>query len=557
LATVALKTRDSKQLNTIAVDLTPVLPGGENGGAKVFVLELLRRLAEYAPKTQFVLLTQSGSHEELTSLDASNVRRVMILDLSGPPPIASLASRLSARVLRYLPARPRRIATHLLNGLKTTVKRTLPPPPLLRALNADLLFCPFTAPTYFTMKLPTVCVIYDLQYKTYPGFFSAAEVTQRDRTFIEASRRSTALVAISDYSRDAAIKHGHLDPDHIKTVHLHISQHSLLNAARDETILGRLQLAAGKYLIYPANFWKHKNHEMLLTAYGMARSSGLADDVRLVCTGAPGLRQQWLKQAAENMGLGEHVLFPGYLANAELLSLVTNSSGVIYPSLYEGFGLPVIEAMATGVPVACSDLTSLPEVAGDAAILFNPRIPDEIARAMIALAHDKEQTARMIIAGNARAAAFSNSRLMAEQYWQVFQDAVGLENQSNLLLGVSDDGWASGNPKLQVSPSTQTRTLNIDVALPDWAPVARSTLQIRQDGEIKSETTVPRGGKASVSLSMLPAGGILDIHLSPTFIPARTGTGNDQRELSVMMSKCEIVNADGTCDVLFPQGSVT
>ena len=90
------------------------------------------------------------------------------------------------------------------------------------------------------------------------------------------------------------------------------------------------------------------------------------------------------------MVLENHVLFPGYLANAELLALVTNSAGVIFPSLYEGFGLPVVEAMATGVPVACSNVTSLPEVAGDAAILFDPRVPEDIAHAMISLAQDKE-----------------------------------------------------------------------------------------------------------------------------------------------------------------------
>jgi glycosyltransferase involved in cell wall biosynthesis len=188
---------------------------------------------------------------------------------------------------------------------------------------------------------------------------------------------------------------------------------------------------AGKYLIYPANFWKHKNHEMLLTAFGIARRSGLADDIRLVCTGAPGARQQWLMQAARGLGLQNHVLFPGYLTNSELLSLVTRSSGVIFPSLSEGFGLPVIEAMAAGVPVACSNVTSLPEVAGGAAILFDPRIPEQVAQAIVSLAHDNELTARLIIAGDARAVRFSDARLMAEQYWELFRHAAGLDRQSH------------------------------------------------------------------------------------------------------------------------------
>jgi glycosyltransferase involved in cell wall biosynthesis len=552
---VSSETADRKNLRTIVVDMTPVLPGGENGGAKVFVLELLRRLAERAPQTQFVLLTQAASHEELAALDRANVRRVMVLDHNNPLVLRSLGTRLSSRVLRVLPERPRGIAQRAINRLKPMLRRTVSP--VVREQNADLLFCPFTAPTYFELGVPTVSIIYDLQYKTYPEFFSEADVAQRDRTFVEASRRSTALVAISDYSRRVAIEHGHLDPAHIKTVHLHISQHSLRGAARDETILDRLKLVAGQYLIYPANFWKHKNHEMLLTAFGIARGSGLGDSVRLVCTGAPGARQQWLKQAADGLGLGDHVIFPGYLANAELLALVTNSAGVIFPSLYEGFGLPVIEAMATGVPVACSNVTSLPEVAGDAAILFNPRVPEDIARAMIALAHDKELTARLVRAGDLRAAQFSDSKLMAEQYWEAFQHAAGLGFRSNLLIGIHPDGWAGPNPKVQVSASTQARTLDLEIALPSWAPVSKVTMRIRQDGDTEFESTVARGRKGEVSVPLPLAGGFFDIELSPSFVPALTGAGDDLRELSVTLVKCEIVSADGQRISLFPESSST
>ncbi|WP_204378213.1 glycosyltransferase family 4 protein [Tardiphaga robiniae] len=553
---VALQADDTKELRTIVVDLTPVLPGGENGGAKVFVLELLRRLAERAPQTQFVLLTQAAAHEELAALDRENVRRLMVLDLSNPPALRSLANRISSRLLRYLPERPRRIAQRSLNRLKPMLRRNAQSA-IVRELSADLLFCPFTAPTYFEMTIPTVSVIYDLQYKTYPEFFPAADVAQRDRTFIDAARRSTMLVSISEYSRQVAIKYGKLDPAQIRTVHLHISQHSLRNAARDEAVLDRLQLTPGQYLIYPANFWKHKNHEMLLTAFGIARSNGLDNNIRLVCTGAPGARQQWLKEAAEGFGLGNYVLFPGYLANAELLTLITNSVGVIFPSLYEGFGLPVIEAMATGVPVACSNVTSLPEVAGDAAILFDPRVPDDIARALTALAHDKELTSRLVRAGELRATQFSDSKLMAEQYWEAFQHAAGLEFKPNLLVGVYPDGWVGPNPKVQVSSSTQNRTLNLEILVPDWAPVSKVRMRICQDGNIKSEITVPRGKDGRLSVPMSVTGGSFDIELAPAFIPALTGAGDDQRELAAILKKCEIVGSDGSFISLFPESTST
>jgi glycosyltransferase involved in cell wall biosynthesis len=553
---VALKTRKTKELRTIMVDLTPVLPGGENGGAKVFVLELIRRLAENAPRTQFVLLTQASAHEELAGLDRQNVRRVIALDGGWQHAMRSLVSRLVSRALRHTPGRLRGVANRYTHYLYNLSKR-LGSGGLLRRFNADLLFCPFTAPTYFEIGIPTVCVIYDLQYKTYPEFFGPEDVAHRHRTFIEAARRSSVLVAISDYSRNAAIAEGKLDPDNIKTVHLNISQHSLRDAPRDESILKRLQLASGEYLIYPANFWKHKNHEMLLTAFGLARRCGLADNVRLVCTGAPGARQQWLKQAVRGLGLDTHILFPGYLAKDELLALVTSSAGVIFPSLYEGFGLPVIEAMATGVPVACSNVTSLPEVAGDAAILFDPRIPEQIAQAMVSLAHDKELTARLIRAGVVHVAGFSDSRLMAEQYWEIFQQAARVDNRSNILIGVHADGWAGPCPKLQIAPSTQARTLDLEIALPHGAPTDKVTLQIQQNQERKAEFTVARGHNGSVSIPLPTAGGQFDISMSPSFLPALTGGSYDRRELSAKLVKCEIVNADGQHEVLFSESRST
>jgi glycosyltransferase involved in cell wall biosynthesis len=411
----------NKQLSTIAVDLTPVLPSAENGGAKIFVLELLHRLAEMAPQTQFVLLTQAASHAELVTLDRPNMRRLMVVGPVVANPLRPRLMGLASRILPHLPVRLRSVVNHLGYKLKTTLKRG-GSGALLRDMSVDLLFCPFTAPTYFEPGIPTVCTIYDLQYKTYPEFFAAEDVAHRERTFIEACRLAT-LTAISDYSRDSAIAHGSLDPARIRTIHLRMAQRVAPGVENDKGVLARLGLIPQQYLIYPANFWKHKNHEMLLTAFGMACRGGLAADIKLVCTGAPAARQEWLISAARTMDLGDRVLFPGYLPNAALAALMANCTGVVFPSLYEGFGLPVIEAMALGVPVACSNTTSLPEVAADAAILFDPRVPTQIAQAMISLMENEALRARLIQAGLRRAAEFSDTGRMAREYWELFQDA--------------------------------------------------------------------------------------------------------------------------------------
>jgi glycosyltransferase involved in cell wall biosynthesis len=418
-------TGKKQQLSRVAVDLTPVLPGGDNGGAKIFVLELLSHLADIAPATQFVLLTHAATHDELASLDRPNVSRRMVIGApsTSAPGGPAGRSRFAALATRVAPGTPRRLlklASKLGYRINAALKRR-GANSLLRDLEVNLLFCPFTAPTYFERGIPAVCTIYDLQYKTYPEFFTPADVVHRDQTFIDACTRATALAAISDYSRNSAILYGQLQPARIRTIHLRIGRRFASRSGLNVQALDRLSLSPKRYLVYPANFWKHKNHEMLLTAFGMACSSGQLDpDVKLVCTGAPGARQQWLIAAAKAMNLEQRILFPGYLPDAELGGLLAKCSGVIFPSLYEGFGLPVIEAMATGIPVACSNTTSLPEVAGDAAILFDPRVPSEIADAIISLVNDETLCARLIQAGNGRVEEFSDSELMANQYWELF-----------------------------------------------------------------------------------------------------------------------------------------
>lgn len=411
---------NTTRLATIAVDLTPLLPGGENGGARIFVLELLRALAATYPETRFVLLTQAATHDELASLERANVSRHMVVGPAVATTVRPRLEQLAGRVLPHLPVRLRGWAMGAGYRLHRALKRG-GAGTLLRRMGVDLLFCPFTAPTYSARGIPTVCTFYDFQYKDHPEFFAPGDVIYRARTFADACDRADAFAAISDFTRDAAIRHGNLDPRRIRTIRLRMARRNVPAAGQGEAILARLGLAPQRYLVYPANFWKHKNHEMLLTAFGMARHEGLASDISLICTGEASERREWLRQAAAAMGLGERVLFPGYLADAELAALLAHSGGVVFPSLYEGYGLPVIEAMAAGVPVACSNTTALVETAGDAALLFDPRVPTQLATAMRTLIEDTATRADRIEAGRVRAAGFADTGQMAIEYMDLFR----------------------------------------------------------------------------------------------------------------------------------------
>ncbi len=542
-------------IRTIAVDLTPLLPGGENGGAKIFVLALLRELFELAPATQFVLLTQYRTHAELASLDRRNVRRVLVLDETVETVVRPRLRRFAGRVLPRLPRRLRGVASAIGYRIGTMLKRGTSHS-IVRQVGADLLFCPFTAPIYHESGVPTVCTLYDLQYKTHPDFFPPEVVANRDRTFVDASRKATVLAPISEYSRQSALEHSTLDPDRVRTIHLRMAKRFADPAAAVvATTLGRFGLARGRYLIYPANFWLHKNHEMLITAFGMARRGGLADDVKLVLTGSPGERRDWLMRATERLGLADRIVFPGYVSDDELAALMRHAIGVVFPSIYEGFGLPVIEAMAVDIPVACSATTSLPEVAAGAALLFDPRIPSEIAQAMIALAGDDAVRTRLVEAGRERAREFIDPRRMATEYWDLFVFARNNARHLDALTGVHADGWAGPAVTIEVAPGA--RRVELALAAPDWLPSPTLTIRATCDGRRQAETTsLARGSGTTWSFEPVARGGRYELSIGPAFVPAHAGIGEDLRELTAVVERCLVVRDDGQPVVLFPEGAV-
>ena len=155
-----------------------------------------------------------------------------------------------------------------------------------------------------------------------------------------------------------------------------------------------------------------KNLPRLLRAFAAARRSGLPH--RLVVVGASGWGKSPLAALVQELGLGDDVHFTGFVSDDELPGLYSGADFFVYPSLYEGFGLPVLEAMASGTPVITSATSSLPEVAGDAALLIDPRSEDELCRAMLRLAGSHELRDTLRARGRERAGEFSWSRTVEE-----------------------------------------------------------------------------------------------------------------------------------------------
>jgi glycosyltransferase involved in cell wall biosynthesis len=222
---------------------------------------------------------------------------------------------------------------------------------------------------------PAATTILDLQHEFLPENFPRWELAYRRIVYRTTARRSRLVIAISEDARETLVERLSLDPDRVRTIHLGVDleRFSPGEGARED------------FVLYPANRWKHKNHETLF------RAMALLPDLRLILTGRGHPRDP----------ARERVYDAGLVSADQLVSFYRRAAALVFPSLYEGFGQPVLEALACGCPVACSDLPALREVAGDAAEYFDPLEPASITEAT------RRAIARGGDAGPARAARFT------------------------------------------------------------------------------------------------------------------------------------------------------
>jgi len=293
-----------------------------------------------------------------------------------PPAARGVDGGLPAELAtEYLDARtvPRRLVAMTL--------ATARPGPLRRRLaGAAVVHYPFTL-RIPTVKQPTATTLLDLQHLDLPALFSRQERAFRGLAWHRSVRGADRVIVISEFVRDRAVALLGLDPERIRVIHLGLD-HELYRPGGEER---------ERFLLYPAKSWPHKNHAKLYEAFALLR--GDEPDLRLVLTG--GGHSKNLPDGVENAGL---------VSTAELAGLYRRAAAMVFPSLYEGFGQPPLEAMACGCPVACSNVASLPEVVGDAARLFDPHDPRAIADAVRdVLDSPAEWSARGLV----RAAAFS------------------------------------------------------------------------------------------------------------------------------------------------------
>jgi glycosyltransferase involved in cell wall biosynthesis len=284
----------------------------------------------------------------------------------------------------------------------------------LRALDARFTYS-FPGYTYPDVwPLPQVLMVPDIQHEYCPEFFTPESLDERIRVYRDSIRRATHLTAISEFTRRTLIDKLGVPPERVSTVLLAADPIFRIaseagqqeQAQADRTVLQHHDLEPGGYLFFPGHTWLHKNHVTAIAALRVLRERhGLR--LPLICTGAAREAQHAIHEAIREAGVEGQVRFLGYCERHELPSLYRGAACLVFPSLFEGFGMPVLEAMACGCPVVCSNTTSLPEIAGEAAQLVDPRDPEAIAAAIASLVREPERREELRRRGFTQAARFS------------------------------------------------------------------------------------------------------------------------------------------------------
>jgi glycosyltransferase involved in cell wall biosynthesis len=297
--------------------------------------------------------------------------------------------------------------------------------PLLREHNYDVMFFPAgNRRLPGRLSCPTVGTVHDWSSLHVVGKYDAARAYYIRRVLPRLVRQLTHVITVSESSKDDIVRYAGVDPARITVIPNGVNQSAFRPFDRCDA---RRKVARGTGLIGPYMLYlsriEHpgKNHVRLIRAFERFK---LETDLphRLVLAGSDWTRADVVHQAAQQSPYRDSIVFTGFVDTELLPALYRAADLMVFPSLYEGFGIPVAEAMASGTPVVCADRSSLPEVGGDSVRYINPDDPTSIADGMIEVLTEPAVAAALRAKGVARSRRFTWD-VAAQQTAAVLQDA--------------------------------------------------------------------------------------------------------------------------------------
>ncbi len=410
-------------MGTLKVGIDARLEGGRAGGVESMILGLAHGLGALTDgDEEYHFITYPGPQPWLDPHLTGPCRRLSALTAPKAP---SLFKTLERAMRRQLHA-----------WMPVTGSRSAKPVKVPRsdgtaeAAGIEVLHLPLQ--NAFLTDIPSLYHPHDLQHLHLPAFFSPGEIARREVLYRAFCAQAQLVPVVSSWGKEDLVRQYGLAPDKVAIVHL-APLNEMVGAQDPVTLRSELGLPE-TFAFYAAQTWPHKNHLNLLKSLALLRDRhGLL--VPLVSSGRKTEYMAELERTVRDLGLQDQVRFLGFVSYPQLLGLYEACRCVVIPSRFEAASFPLWEAFQAGRPAACSNVTSLPKQAGDAALIFNPEDPGAIAEALRRLWTEEVLCVDLVARGRANVARFTWERT-ARTFRAHYRRLAGrpLTNEDHALL---------------------------------------------------------------------------------------------------------------------------
>jgi glycosyltransferase involved in cell wall biosynthesis len=268
-------------------------------------------------------------------------------------------------------------------------------------------------------KTPQVVVLHDLNFEHHPEDLPAPIARYLRKMTPRFASHAKAIVTVSEFSKRDIMAQYHVPQEKVRVVYNGV-QDAFQPLSDDQKGQAKDKWAGGcKYFVFVSSIHPRKNLKRLLEAYELFRERH-SERIKLVAVGRMFWKNEELTATLSAMKYAEDIVFTGHLETQELTHVIGAAHALMYVSYFEGFGVPIVEAFKCGIPVVTSNVTAMPEVAGDAALQVDPFSVDDIAGAMRDVIMNEELRSRLIERGYKRAEAFDWNR-SAREFWQIIE----------------------------------------------------------------------------------------------------------------------------------------
>ena len=355
----------------IGIDLTPVLPGSANGGAKFATLEFIKTLLnDFAGQFHLTLFVSEIALEELQACFSgqTSLKCTRLGKLRRNPLTEAIEEFKSQRRIRAI----------------------------CRQASIQVFYSPFGRYLSLPLSMPFIAQIHDLIHLDYPDTLTRRDRLWRHFNLLKLALRKAIFQVSSEFTRQRLHEAYSIPLERVHRTYLPIHGRFTVDRVSGQD----------PYFLYPARPWPHKNHENLLYAHKIYRDKLGERAWKLVLTAGKDGRGKKLRLLASSLNLEKELKFQGEVEEQELNRIYQSASALIFPSRYEGFGIPLIEAMYFGLPIICGRGGSQPEVAGEAALYVNVEDPEDIAGAMSRLTEDRNLREQLMANGKRQLQTF-------------------------------------------------------------------------------------------------------------------------------------------------------